>query len=152
VDLYAQSFEDSRSGNQLVAVRVEPGENPPYFAKGRGVKVRVGDTDIDADPRALEFLFARREQFSTRREQHHTAFRARIGSLKTKMGKPVILRIFLAPLIAIPAFRFSERTTRELRDMAQEYLIGSDLANSAGKTASISAWPNSLLMSSPVAC
>ena len=71
------------NGKQLVAIRVEPGATPPYFAKNRGVFVRAGERDTHANLRTLEALFARRED---RRALATSGTSARTGTGRADAG------------------------------------------------------------------
>src|SRR5207302_1407323 len=89
-------------GREVLVVRVEPGDNPPYFAKNRGVKVRVGESDVLADPRMLEYLFARRDQFSKKRVTLREQLLARwgLGQDQARFG----FRLLIAPAVGTVGF------------------------------------------------
>src|SRR5438270_1498284 len=46
VRIEAKPLASAPGQQEILVVRIEPGDNPPYFAKNRGVKVRVGESDV----------------------------------------------------------------------------------------------------------
>lgn len=107
-----RAFDDPKGTGQIVVIKVELGDNPPYFAKQRGVRVRVGDTDIPADPRVLETLFARRTSLSELGLRHHRVLADTLAAPGIPSG-PAVLRfcIYLAPFYSTGSFRFTEWAT-----------------------------------------
>ena len=110
VRITAVPFTDpTGDGHQLVVVRVEAGDNPPYFAKGRGVKVRVGESEVHADPRMLAYLFARRGGFAE-------AVEGLRGHLLAFAGSPLnqqrlAYRLVIAPPVGSFSFPMNDQST-----------------------------------------
>jgi len=68
--LRARTFAANSGDKQVLVIEISPGTLPPYFAKNQGVKIRVGDNDVAADPQSLESLFARRKSIAAIRAEH----------------------------------------------------------------------------------
>lgn len=116
----ARVFTDPDSGKEMVVIKIESGPAPPYFAKNRGVFVRVGERNTLADPRSLEALFARRRDVQTVRQSHREAFSARV----TERSPYVTLHIYLAPLYAEVRLRYDEVPAGRLRQIVEEHVKG----------------------------
>jgi hypothetical protein len=121
VPLQARQFtkEDPASdddGKSVVVVKVTPGTMPPYFAKGSGVRIRVGDGDHHADPRVLEQLFARRHGSEAARSQHRKRFEANFTP--SDPPHPTILQLYMAPLVDSVRLPLREQVAKDLREIA----------------------------------
>jgi hypothetical protein len=116
----ARAFTEPGSRKQVVVIRVDPGSNPPYFAKNRGVFVRVGERDTHADPRALEALFARRQGIQTARQAHAEAFTQRLGDRSAN----VVLHVYLAPLYETARLRYVETPSHQIRRILEGEVSG----------------------------
>jgi hypothetical protein len=112
---------DPDSGQQVVIIRIETGEDPPYVVKDRGVKIRVGDQDRPADRQTLERLFARREALAKTREDHRARFHQFINAPKPHADY-VVLQMFFAPATSLAPVRFGDRSTDAIRDHVRRYL------------------------------
>jgi hypothetical protein len=99
-----------------VVVRVEPGPQPPYFGKGRGVKVRSGDQDVDADPRTLEALFARRQDSRLIRVAQQADLYALLRLFSGTGGAP-ILAVRFAPALPAERVPFNPRLSSAIRNL-----------------------------------
>jgi hypothetical protein len=115
------ALADGTAGQQVVVIRVERGPMPPYFVRNRGVKIRVGDGDIDADPRALEQLFARRQDALTVRRRHRENSQAANLPLPGN-STTVRLEMFIEPMLSAERFGFNEGTARSLHSLMQRHL------------------------------
>ena len=122
VAVEARTFTDGDSGKQLVAVRVAPGPQPPYFGKERGVKVRSGDQDVDADPRTLERLFARRQDLATVQREHQERLKESLNSALPGNRDQLRFSVRVAPLVTRLRTRFGAADSQALHQLARARL------------------------------
>lgn len=119
VPIEARGIEKPDGSGQVVVVKVLRGLNPPYFAPGRGVRVRVGDGDVHADPRMLELLFARRTAVTSTRK----AMRERLAQHTLKHPDKMPTFYFLvAPLGMALEAQFSDESSGTIRTLVRRYL------------------------------
>jgi hypothetical protein len=115
VQVRAFTLEDESSpdyGKQIVVARLEPGSLPPYAARGRGIKVRVGDADVAASVGAIERLFERRNQS----EQLTGELRGEFQKTIPGKGPTAIFGLYVAPLsrtVRIPRVGAADRAISE---------------------------------------
>ncbi len=120
--LRARSFAPVDGEKQVLVIEVAPGDLPPYFAKNQGVKIRVGDNDVAADPASLEALFTRRQSIAAIRAEHSERasspeyLQVRVDPLAVR------LQVFVEPMSEKLAFRFNESTTSVLEQLVELHL------------------------------